>query len=350
MKVLGWFIAAGGVVYMLFAFNMDVSVSSYSPYGGGEIANLDLMARRQNHLIVAALITMIGVLLALFGPSGEEPSPQAGQPISGAKPQPFNGDRDLGADAYRLWLANTYGIARNDVFDRFVIGDRTFATLDEALAHAHAQELEKDRAVNAAKETREAERRALYEQREAEREAEEARWEANKPKLFVGIGMAIAVMVGAFFLLRETPDEREARLAKEAAEKAELVATVKERYDVPLPEDATVISDQPINGDNEFWCDNNKGSVLNFTTETEGEAIVDLFSKTLGDGESGRAFAGGALADAEADAAAEMDAAADVADYGSFDGNHRWRKKRVDYLLNVYDQGDSNSVYLCRTE
>jgi hypothetical protein len=37
----------------------------------------------------------------------------------------FEGERYLSQDAYRLWLADEYQIKRNDVFDRFVMGDAT---------------------------------------------------------------------------------------------------------------------------------------------------------------------------------------------------------------------------------
>jgi hypothetical protein len=57
MRGFGYFFIFVGIAYLIFAFNMDVSVSTSSTYipglgsvGGGEVANLDLMARRQNHL------------------------------------------------------------------------------------------------------------------------------------------------------------------------------------------------------------------------------------------------------------------------------------------------------------
>ncbi|MFM5906220.1 MAG: hypothetical protein ACKOPO_01305, partial [Novosphingobium sp.] len=65
MKIFGYILIVIGAAYLILAFNMDVAISTPSTYvpgygdvGGGAVANLDLMARRQNHLMVAGLITL----------------------------------------------------------------------------------------------------------------------------------------------------------------------------------------------------------------------------------------------------------------------------------------------------
>ena len=143
MRSLGALLVAAGVAYLLIAFNMDVSVKTDRQFipgvgliGGQEVANLDLMARRQNHLIVAALITIAGILMGLFAKGDLLNDPKA-KPNAGLE---FDGDRNLHEDKYRLWLADRYKIERNAVFDRFVFDDQTFETLDEALEDAHAKE------------------------------------------------------------------------------------------------------------------------------------------------------------------------------------------------------------------
>lgn len=59
----------------------------------------------------------------------------------------FDGERSLTSDAYRLWLADRYQLHRN-AFDRFVTGERTFETLDAALAYCYdieAAKFERDK-------------------------------------------------------------------------------------------------------------------------------------------------------------------------------------------------------------
>jgi hypothetical protein len=154
MRGWGVFIATGGVIYLFIAFNMGVSVTvpttyvpGYGSVGGDEVANLDLMARRQNHLIVAAVITLVGALMAILGNSRKTHTEGAvSKPQLPAK-QSFTGERDLTNDGYRLWLARTYSIERNQVFDCFILDEQTFETLDKALLYAHNLETEKARAI-----------------------------------------------------------------------------------------------------------------------------------------------------------------------------------------------------------
>jgi hypothetical protein len=57
--------------------------------------------------------------------------------------------RDPGLEAYKLWLVARYAIVRNETLSAFVCGEKLFATVDEALAHAHAQELQRVAAATA---------------------------------------------------------------------------------------------------------------------------------------------------------------------------------------------------------
>lgn len=133
-----------GVVWLFIAFNMDTSVST----GGGvympdRVENLGLIARRQNHLMIAGLVTLIGTLLAIFGKQNA-PEPERVEPAGNSlEGPPFV--RDLSSDRYRLWLAERHGITRNDLFDRFVLDGQTYESLDGALAAAHATDIEADK-------------------------------------------------------------------------------------------------------------------------------------------------------------------------------------------------------------
>lgn len=209
MKNFGYVLTVGGVIYLLIAFNMDVSVSTSSTYvpgygsiGGGSVANLDLMARRQNHLIVAGLMTLIGVLLAIFGKGAEAEAEDASVKPVPALPTSFRGERDLTNDSYRLWLAKSYDIQRNDVFDKFVMDERTFDNLDDALASAHGRdeaqiqnEIEAGEAEEAARQKRE---RATKETKEQEyRDFEKT---MGKTSLIIGtILVVVAVGLSTYF-------------------------------------------------------------------------------------------------------------------------------------------------------
>lgn len=212
MKSIGYLLIGVGIIYVVIALNMNVSISTPGTYvpdvgfiGGGSVANLDLMARRQNHLIVASLITLVGVLLAIFGPSGEVATASSSRP-SPRKEWDVNHDRDLSSDVYRLWLAKHYEIERNDVFDRFVLGDRTFDNLDSALAYAHNLELQNisDRLAD---EKRRNEQLEVYLENTRLAEAERAaRWEEAKPKLAVATVILFAVGIAAYFLMKNTSE------------------------------------------------------------------------------------------------------------------------------------------------
>ncbi|MGX7925646.1 hypothetical protein ACWPMX_03630 [Tsuneonella sp. HG094] len=189
MKSFGVLVTIAGVIYLIIAFNMDVSVSTVGTYvpgygqiGGGDVANLDLMARRQNHVIIAGLLTLVGVLLMIFGKDGSEAQ---SVDASGPKPPPhFTGRRDLTQDPYRLWLAETYGIKRSDVFNRFVVGQQTFETLDDALAFAHSEELEIYR--------------IRLEREEAERLVDERKAKEDRMILLLGVGTIVVGAIAIF--------------------------------------------------------------------------------------------------------------------------------------------------------
>jgi hypothetical protein len=332
MKAWGWVIAAFGVIYLIIALNMDVSVSTSSTYvpgygsvGGGEVANLDLMARRQNHVIVASLITLIGTIIGIFGKSTNEVS-EAKPTVTPSIKVDFEGERDLSLDGYRLWLANTYGIARNEVFDRFVMGEQTFESLDDALLNAHASEQEKLRQaeeLRAAAEARAAERRA---KNEALAEEAAAEWERNKPKV-IAVSIIVAVVaVGAFFALKETPEEREARLVKEAAEESARLTKIEDDFNIVLPEGAENVISQHVN-DYGFICSerSSETTLLEFNSNSSEEEIRDGFSKSLGEGEPAYSY---------------------IED----PGNWKWVKDGTEWTLTIFGSEvgrEQNEVNLC---
>ncbi len=136
MRPVGFGLIAIGVIWLLIAFNMDTSVEVPSTYfGSSRVENIGLIAQRQNHLMVAGLVTLIGTLLVIFGGQRQPPEAVAIAINPAANRPPM--ERDLSSDAYRLWLAEKYDIKRNELFDRYVMNQQTYADLESALKGAH---------------------------------------------------------------------------------------------------------------------------------------------------------------------------------------------------------------------
>lgn len=286
MRSFGIILILGGFGYLLIAFNMNVSVSvPYSPYGSvREIANIDLMERRQNHLIVSCLVILIGVLMAIFG-KGAETVKSESQIVTGPETSvDYDDERDIANDRYRLWLAARYGLTKNEVFNRFVIDDKTFETLDDALAFANDQEDRKSKQAEMMRAEVEDRRRRIeselleVQERELEvQEREQAEWNEKKPKVIVGVVLAVVLCLGTYVALRETPEERA----------AELAASAEAALGVHLPDGSEVIR---IETDSlSRWCPQRSspgGNTLYvLSTPLSAGDFKKLLSDRLGPGE-----------------------------------------------------------------
>ncbi|UXJ55055.1 hypothetical protein [Pseudomonas citronellolis] len=65
MRQMGIVLLVIGVVVIICALNMDVSVST--EVIGQRVNNIGLMADRQNYMMVGSLIVIVGLLMAIFG-------------------------------------------------------------------------------------------------------------------------------------------------------------------------------------------------------------------------------------------------------------------------------------------
>lgn len=63
MRSFGYFVLVVGLVCIVGALAMDVSVSS----GTGRVNNIGLMAERQNFILIGGLILLVGVIMAVAG-------------------------------------------------------------------------------------------------------------------------------------------------------------------------------------------------------------------------------------------------------------------------------------------
>ncbi len=329
MKIFGYWLTAAGIIYLIVAFNMNVSINvptidvpDYGSVGGGTVTNLDLMARRQNHILVAALITLIGALMAIFD--------NFGVTMASAKSQPvlvnFQGERDLSSDEYCLWLAKHYRIERNEVFDRFVTNEQTFGTLDDALAHAHSLEQQKIAAAVREAVRIEEEDAAKKETLRINTEEAEAQWQRNRPKFIVATIIAIGLSLAAYIVLRESPEELKARLALQEAERVEEVKKIEQKFGVLLPKDVLQVGVTENAANFDYLCNDKKnGTLLQFRTGLTEQEVQKMFAKKLGRGES---------------------------EYGSLADNFDWNWKRgnLNYRLSMPSDRPPTDVQFCITK
>ena len=89
--------------------------------------------------LLVQLKWFIGLLFIVFGVLY---SPQKAliQPM-------YSGPKDIGHDAYKLYLVNKYGIEKNSVLDQLTCGQRLFPSVAEALLFAHELECVNERPV-----------------------------------------------------------------------------------------------------------------------------------------------------------------------------------------------------------
>lgn len=148
MKKLGFFALVIGVLWVVVAFNTDVSVDT----GYGRVNNIGLMASRQNHVIIGGLIVLVGVLMLIFGKSSSSATglvkcPFCAEMIQpeaikckhcGSEIQPHTKSQETDPS---LWSADHYFKLNNgDV----VLEDGAIDTLSISLIGLHPDQLPKD--------------------------------------------------------------------------------------------------------------------------------------------------------------------------------------------------------------
>lgn len=69
MRTIGFLLLAIGVIWLLIAFNMDTSVATGY---GGRVNNIGLIASKQNHMLIASVISLCAILMIIFGKATSE--------------------------------------------------------------------------------------------------------------------------------------------------------------------------------------------------------------------------------------------------------------------------------------
>lgn len=278
--------------------------------------------------LLGAFLGPIGlIIVALLNPSTAVTSSAA----DAVKPEKgideFVGEINLTSDPYRLWLADRYEIQRNELFDRFVIKDQTFDTLDAALSYAYDLEAARIESIRLDKERLVAERSARLEAARIAAEEAAAEWEKNKPKAILALVISASVLAAFFMWAYIKAGEIEAQKTKAAAE---LLAKIEREFGVEVPKNAEGVELKAVEGDDsKTWCEGaNNGKMLSFDSNSSSEEIAGNFTKQLGSGEPM---------------------------YGSlFDTgenfNTIWKKNNASYVLSIIEYQPNHSVRLCLVE
>jgi hypothetical protein len=196
---LGAGLLLAGVVWLISAWNMGTSVRTGGEFIGDtyipsrSVVNLDKQDTRRNHLLLASLLTLSGVIfLSISATKGTAPVESSGAkgdaPSTSAPPC----DRDLTLDAYKIWLVSKYKITKNEVLGGVVCHETLFGTTEEALAHAHALEMK-----TISDDLAQQEKAAIDDEAAKERASREA-YAAESRKRMLGIVLFLGAMV--FFI------------------------------------------------------------------------------------------------------------------------------------------------------
>lgn len=294
MRITGIILTIVGAIWLLIAINMDITVSSWDTYGTDNTVNLGLISKRQNHLFVAGLLALIGVLLIIFGGSGKSASVTADR-IDGGQaqrnlPSEPPTERDLSSDSYRLWLAEKYAIRRNELFDQFVLDQQTFDTLDQALINAHEREmkaLEQRKQALAVKE-REAEARQVAEADRIAQYAEQRQQDQKAFKRIAVLFVAVLILLSPIIIPAVQKSLANAKIEatrKEAAKLAEEKRIGEMLTKVGLkPGDgwSGLYEDKDDETSKYSTCDNLPANLIRFQTRHAPEIVAEEFEKQLG--------------------------------------------------------------------
>jgi hypothetical protein len=282
--------------------------------------------------LLGAFLGPIGlIIVALLNPSRAATSSEANRDSQKEPDVDFVGERSFTSDAYRLWLADRYKIQRNDIFDRFVIKDQTFESLDAALSYAYDLEAARIESARLDKERLIAERAARLDAARiaAEGAAERAAadWEKNKPKIVLGSIISVAILIAFGALVYKKGLEIDTQSTKAVAE---LRAKIEREFGVKVPENAERVELEVVEGDDATtWCEGAiNGKMVSFSSNSSPKEIAGSFTKQLGSGEQ---------------------------KYGSLFVKEEnfstiWKTKNASYVLSIIEFQPNNSVYLCVVE
>ncbi len=148
MKIFGIVLLVVGSLWALVAFNTDTTVRTESQFIGStyipsqKVHNIGKMDERRNHLMLSALVIVVGVILFAVGKSKQLPSesPIGEVKIEGSKNRQYRDERNIQIGKYQLFLTEKYSIQKNATLEKYVVDDNLFETLEDALRYADGKE------------------------------------------------------------------------------------------------------------------------------------------------------------------------------------------------------------------
>jgi hypothetical protein len=140
-KNIGWIlISIGGaiVLWAFFIFDTTVAVDAYM-----RVNNLGLLNDQRNYSMLGGFVAVVGIFFLLRTESKDtqvkdmKEKPK-NQPISSPRiiNQGFSGNKSIDNDAYKIFLVKKYSIEKNVALDKFIVGERLFNSIEEALIYA----------------------------------------------------------------------------------------------------------------------------------------------------------------------------------------------------------------------
>lgn len=141
MKTFGWLLLVIGLSITLFACAMDTSVSS--GVDGQRVHNIGLMRDQSNAIMIGIAMLIAGVIMIAFSRK-EAKNPRSNtswtHSQSNFESTEWKKSRDLSDDGYKLYLSKKFKIEKNTVFDKFVLEEQMYGSIEDALHAAHLKD------------------------------------------------------------------------------------------------------------------------------------------------------------------------------------------------------------------
>ena len=166
MKGFGIFLLVVAALAFLVGFNMNTSVASGIV---GRVQNIGLMNDRQNIIILAGVLAVVGAIFVGFGSQSKQTEHSRKNHQDGTQPAANSTlaklselehppcEPDLMKDEYKIWLVKHYRIEKNEALGGLICDTKIFPDIYEALTYADTQYRE----LNAAKQNDELRRGEL---------------------------------------------------------------------------------------------------------------------------------------------------------------------------------------------
>ena len=121
------------LVWAFFIFDTTVAVDAYT-----RVNNLGLLNDQRNYSMLGGFVAVVGIFFLLRTESKDKQEKSSDLPITSPRidNQGFNGSKSIDNDAYKIFLVKKYAIEKNVALDKFIVGEKLFNSIEEALIYA----------------------------------------------------------------------------------------------------------------------------------------------------------------------------------------------------------------------